>query len=197
MKDERTRLSHVYSVRGSTEASERASFLSYLQSVGNVVVSVDDYLPLSPLPPLLPPPPPQRHSAPTNKVICACTTTHDSRLRRRRLYPLAVAVTAPLSALPPSLSSFLSPFFPCFSVPPRSRSSSLSYIIGMVSVCVLAGAAAHHHYLSLTPIERTRERMKPSRSAVFPPHLPDQRRCVRAHFLASVRKNVRRRSYNT
>ena len=51
--------------------------------------------------------------------------------------------------------------------------------------------------LSLTPIERTRERMKPSRSAVFPPHLPDQRRCVRAHFLAPVRKNVRRRSYNT
>ena len=72
MKDERTRLSHVYSVRGSTEASDLAPFLSYLQSVGNVV-SVDDYLPS-----FLPPPPPRRHSAPTNKVICACTTTHDS-----------------------------------------------------------------------------------------------------------------------
>ena len=30
--------------------------------------------------------------------------------------------------------------------------------------------------------------MKPSRSAVFPPHLPDQRRCVRAHFFGVCKK---------
>ena len=140
-------------------------------------------------------PPLQQHSAPpTNKVICACTTTDDDgRLRRRhraaprpRLYPLAVAVTAPLSAislLPRALVSLFSPFFPSFSVPPRSSSSSslsLSYIIGMVP------PPPPPHIIitiSLSAIERMRERMKPPRSAVFSSRPADQRLCMRAHFL--------------